>query len=275
MVFKRKSSYRKKPMKRAPQRRKTTKKSFVTRVKKVITRTCETKRRPISWNKVEIFHNVFSSTQILHLNGAGVMPTQGVSQVQRNGDVINTTGYKMHLLIGQKGDHPNVNFRWFCVQVPKGQGITYGDLFHHITANVMLDEIITYHCKVIDQGWFHPNMAGIGGTGGDEFTFTKRFWIPHKRTYKFGPTDDSINHNQHDLYFSILCYDVYGSVVTDNIVHYQCFTELQYSSEPMKFRRRLRRNRECRRRFNNNYSRSTREWTVGHVMGTIVTGTDR
>jgi hypothetical protein len=46
-----------------------------------------------------------------------------------------------------------------------------------------LDEIITYHCKVIDQGWFHPNMSGIGGTGGDEFTFTKRFWIPHEFTF--------------------------------------------------------------------------------------------
>jgi hypothetical protein len=97
----------------APQRHKTTKKSFAKRVKKVIARTCETKCRPISWNKVEIFHDVFSSTQILHLNGTGVMPAPGIPQVQRNGDVINTTGYKMHLLIGQKGDHPNVNFRWF------------------------------------------------------------------------------------------------------------------------------------------------------------------
>jgi hypothetical protein len=112
--------------------------------------------------------------------------------------------------------------------VNQSQGISHTSFFHSITDNIMLDELNKDYCKVIGEGWFHPNVTGIGGTGGDEFTFTKRMWIPHKKTYKFGPVDGTTKDNQHDLYFSVLCYDAFGSVITDNIAYFQAFSELQY-----------------------------------------------
>jgi hypothetical protein len=70
------------------------------------------------------------------------------------------------------------------------------------------------------------NMYVFVGTGGDEYTFTKRIWIPH--TFKFGSVDGTTGHNQHDVYFFLMCYDTYGSLITKNIAYYQCFSELQY-----------------------------------------------
>ncbi len=35
-------------------------------------------------------------------------------------------------------------------------------------------------------------------------------------------------HNQSDIYVLILCYDAFGSVITDNIGYMQMFHELQY-----------------------------------------------
>jgi hypothetical protein len=44
------------------------------------------------------------------------MTTQVVSQVQCIGDSMNTTGYKMRLLIGQKGDLLCTLFGYACDQ---------------------------------------------------------------------------------------------------------------------------------------------------------------
>ncbi len=71
----------------------------------------------------------------------------------------------------------------------------------------MFDDLNTDYVKILGQGWMRPNPAGLGGTVGDEYTFTKRSWIPHKRTCKFGSVDGTTGHNQHDVYFFLMCYD--------------------------------------------------------------------
>ena len=183
-----------------------------------------------SWNKVEIFHNIFSNSQVLKLNSeaAGVMPIQGVRQLERIGDRENVLGWKIRLLIGLKGDRPNLNFRWICFSLPKASGIGYSSVFSSSTNNVMLDEMNRDVVKVLGQGTWCPNQAGLSATNNDEYTVKKMF-IPHKRVYKFGPSDTSaVTHNQDDVYFSILCYDAYGSLASDNIAYFQCYSELLF-----------------------------------------------
>jgi hypothetical protein len=44
-----------------------------------------------------------------------------------------------------------------------------------------------------------------------------------KRTVKFGPEDSdtthNLIHNQNGTYFCAVCYDTYGSLITDNICY--------------------------------------------------------
>ena len=112
--------------------------------------------------------------------------------------------------------------------IPKGSATAYGDVFKNITGNVLLDEANRDRIKVISTGVWWPNKGGLTSTGQDEYTFVKSMYIPHKRLYKFGPADNTTNHNQDDLYLCVLCYDTYGSVVADNIGYIQMFSEFQY-----------------------------------------------
>ncbi len=46
-------------------------------------------------------------------------PSLPPGQNERIGDRIHSIGWGLKMLIGQKGDHPNVNFRWVVVSIPK------------------------------------------------------------------------------------------------------------------------------------------------------------
>lgn len=202
--------------------------TFATRVRKIVLRTCELKRSPTAVAKLECYHNVMLGQTYL-LNAAAVMPTGGgLQQTNRIGDQINVMGYKIRCLFGQKGDRPNVNWRFMIVQIPKGGSVGYNDVFKNITGNIMLDEHNTDYTKVLMQRSFRPNQAGLDNTGQDEFTFVKKFFLPLKKTYKFGPGENAITHNQPDIYIVVLAYDAYGTAVTDNIGYCQMFCEMQY-----------------------------------------------
>lgn len=161
MAYKRKSSYANKKRTRRPmkKRKMTSKRSFTKRVKSIVLKTTETKSKLISWNKVELFHNVFSTTQNLHLNQAPGMPVGGGGQDSRIGDRINTIGFKVRMLLGQKGDRPNVNWRYMFYSIPKGSSIGYADVFKNVTGNVLLDEPNRDRVRVLKTGFFRPNQA--------------------------------------------------------------------------------------------------------------------
>jgi len=152
----------------------------------------------------------------------------GGQQGGRIGDQINTIGWKIRCLFGQKGDRPNVNWKFMVFSVPKGGSVSYSDVFKNITGNVMLDEPNSDYTKVLFMRSFRPNQAGITGTGNDEFTFFKRWYIPHKRLYKFGPGESTYTHNHPDIYVVVLAFDATGTPLTDNIGYMQMFIELQY-----------------------------------------------
>jgi hypothetical protein len=110
---------------------------------------------------------------MLALNGSSVMPAINVTQNGRIGDRINTLGWSVKMLCGQKFDRPNVTWRWFAVQLPgtislTGVNLPYNNVFENITANVLLDDIQKDVVKVLATGYMRPNQASLLNAGADE-----------------------------------------------------------------------------------------------------------
>lgn len=231
---KRKTIRRRKPTSRVSKRRRTTD-TFAKRVKRVLMKTCEPKTKTANFGKVEMYHNCFYNGggvtltgNVCHLNASALMPAGGTLDSQRIGDQIYMSHFRLKMLIGQKGDRPNVNFRYLILSVPKGSPIVYGDWFINTTGNILLDDPNKDFVKVIKQGTWRPNQAGLSATGNDEFTFAKRLSVPYKKLLKFGPADGAVTHNDNDLYFVLMAYDAYGTPTSDNIAYCHMSLEIGY-----------------------------------------------
>lgn len=209
---------------------------LVTLIKRTVLKKTESKEKHVNCGKTEVYHNCFySSTGIntgfvwpLNNGDAVCMPTQGVADNQRIGDEINMTGWTLRLLIGQKADRPNVNWRYFVLSVPKGSPITYANWFVLSSGNVLLDDPNRDFVKTIKQGIWRPNEAGLVGGSADEYTFTKRIWVPYRKLLKFGPGSAVNTHNDNDIYFVLMAFDAFGTLATDNIGYVQMTTTLFY-----------------------------------------------
>jgi len=212
----------------------TNRRTLMAMIKKSVIKKAEPKERVASFAKTNLYHNCFynvtgtSSGFICLANGTTVLPGQGTGDNQRIGDQIYASGFTFRMLIGQQADRPNVTFRYNIFGVPKGSGIVYGDWFRNATGNVLLDEPNRDFVKVYKTGTWRPNEAGLGGTGGDEYTFVKKLWFPYKKLIKFGPADAVVTHNDQDLYFSLMAYDAYGTVVTDIVAYVQLQVSFHY-----------------------------------------------
>ena len=203
-------------------------KKFATRVKRVIMKTSETKRKDFGYDKGELFHNVAYAVPMNNTTGRG--PSIGTDQQSRIGDQIYTSGYMMRILFGQKADRPNVTFRLAFVEVPRGYAFSYGRYFHNISGNVLLDPFNKDFVKVIKQFFIKPNQAALAASGGREYTFTRRFWVPYKHKMVFGPEDGATGMMMpaKDLYWVFAAYDAYGTVTSDNIAYLQCAQSLYF-----------------------------------------------
>jgi len=236
MAYKRKFSSSSKYSRKSPAKRsKYTKyskssmnrKKLIRTIKAVTKRVAEPKVVNTNMGKTELYHN---NVVAFHLNksDSANMPSQGTTEYQRVGDQINVTGWSLRMLMGQKADRPNVTFRWWVVKVPKGSSYTYAAWFQNVTSNAMLDHINTDFVKVLKGGLWRPNEAGLAGTGGDEYTFIQKIWIPYRKLYKFGPTDGALTHNDDDIYFLIVPYDAYGALQEDNVAYTQIMKSFYY-----------------------------------------------
>lgn len=196
-------------------------------IKRTVMRKTELKEKTQNAGKTEVYHNCFYSGTLINtgfvwpLNSHTVMPTQGTADDQRVGDEIEIVGFKLRFLLGQKADRPNVNWRFNVLSVPKGSSITYANWYQLVTGNVMLDDPNRDFVKTLKSEVWRPNEAGLVGGQADEYTFTKKMWIPYKKHLKFGPAGGATTHNDDDLYVVLMAYDAYGAAVTDNIGYVQ------------------------------------------------------
>jgi len=236
MAYLRKRTYPKKKVtrKRVTQRATSSRRKLVSLIKRTVLKKCELKELFKTPPKANVYHNCFynplgvSTGFVWPMNASLNMPAQGVRDDQRVGDEIDMTGFKISLLIGQQADRPNVNWRYTVMSVPKGSSITYGNWFTVNTGNILLDDPNRDFVKVHKTGIWRPNEAGLVGGSADEYTFTKRMYIPYKKHLKFGPGDSVNSHNDDDLYFVLMGYDAFGSLITDIVGYVQLGQTLLY-----------------------------------------------
>lgn len=227
MAFKRKARSKRtyRARKRTKRSRKPTK-LFAAKVKRVILKTSESKHVNYSFGKGEVYHNSYLPH---HINNQACMPTQGVGDNQRVGDQIYTGGFMLRLMLGQKWDRPNVNWKWYVMRVNKGILYAYNNWFENVINNVLLDPPNTDYVKVLKSGTFKHTVISLEvGETAKEQTYSKRIWIPYKKLIKFGPQNGSIGPMDHDIHFIVAPYDAYGTLLTDNIGSVQCLSTLYY-----------------------------------------------
>jgi len=202
-------------------------------IRETVKRVSEPKTKTANFGKVEMYHNCFYSGTPVNtgyvalINDQAIMPQQNGSDSGRIGDQIYVSGFRLKLLLGQKADRPNITFRYFVFSVPKSSSINYGNWFINTTGNVLLDDPNYDFVKVHKSGFWRPNEASLATTT-KEYTFTKRIVVPYKKLLKFGPADGATTHNDSDLYLSVMCYDAYGTLISDNIAYAQVSMEMSY-----------------------------------------------
>jgi len=199
--------------------------AFAKRVKAVVLRTAEPKFLRTVYALVQMYHNLYIDW---HLNVSTKMPAQGAGDSQRIGDQIYTTSYRLDMLIGQKQDRPNVSFRWFVVQLPKGASVATTSWIDVVTGDLLIDRPNTDICKIIKSGVWKEVNAVFDAAAPKEYTFAKTLTFQHKRKYKFGPGDAVLTHNQDDLHFFMVAYDAYGTLITDNVAYCQLLQTIYY-----------------------------------------------
>jgi hypothetical protein len=199
--------------------------SFASRVKKIVLRASEPKRREFNIGLAQLNHNVVANWRV---NDSSYMPPQGTTDITRVGDHINTSTIRLRIMLGQKSDRPNVTFKWWVLRVPKGSTYGYTTWFTATSGNALLDDINMDFCKIVKSGIIKmPNYAG-NATIAKENTMIKTIIVPYKRLLKFGPADGAVTHNDDDLHFCIVAYDAYGTLVADNIAYIQFYTDINF-----------------------------------------------
>lgn len=228
MAMKRKYSSKKRSYKKKRfVRRKTAAraKRFAKAVKRVVMKTAEPKCAHYPMAASTLYHDTIF---YYRLNDSGVMPSRGVSDTQRVGDQINLTGFRVRAQITQIPDRPNLSYRWWFVEVPKGTAYSYGNWFDPTTNNTQLDDVNKDLVKVIKSGHWRPNQASLATAGVRGYGFTKRLWCPRKKIVKFGPADGATTHNDNDVYLMIAPYDAYQSLTTDAVCTFQGALDVFY-----------------------------------------------
>lgn len=224
MAYKRKST--KKWSKKGRSKKVTS--SFAAKVKKVILKTAEPKHKNFemagtSLAPVSLKHN---TVEVRLVNSGNGIPNQGDSQNERIGDQINASGWMIRMMIGQKPDRPNVTFKYWVLEVPKGEVYVYNSWFENVTNTTVLDPINKDMCHVIKSGIWKPHNGSMDNAT-DEYTFTRTIHIPYKRKIKF-PRGSSQTHDMKDLYLVMTVYDAFGTLQTDSVAYYSAVSTLYY-----------------------------------------------
>lgn len=209
-------------------------KKYISRIaRKVVLSAAEDKEFAVDHAKQELYHNLVGTVAQINAPTVNHMPSQGDGDTNRTGDKIIARGFKIHALFGQKYDRPNVTWRVIVAAQRPGLGpLNYSGLLKNMSGNGLLDEVNKDRVTVLLQKYIKPlkssvTIATAGVENSQEFTFTRKFWIPRKMVYKF-ELNGGYQHNDKELYMYVLPYDAYGTLITDNIGYCQVWTKFCY-----------------------------------------------
>lgn len=230
MVFK-KTSYKKKSIsrrktykKKAGSRSKTA--SLVKLIKKVSLKNSETKYVHVSAENNNMYHNtpfivnsLVNTQQGIGDNGAGTTVL-----TSRIGDEVVARGISIKLWIANKLDRPNVMYRVIVYKYQSFSQPVGSVMFKTGTGNKIMDDIDKEYISPIYQKIFNlqvgysafPNPTINGDQDGREAHRYIQLWIPLKNK-KIHYADASAIPKFTNYGFTLLPYDSYGTLTTDNI----------------------------------------------------------
>lgn len=245
MAYKRKfRSFRKsRRSRRGKFSRRRGRRSFSSRVKKVLMKTSETKYHDIAFENRQLYHNLGSEPNppgvVIPVNVTSspdwinpwVNITQGTARNQRIGDKINPVGMRLKIYLANKFDRVNTMYRLIVAILPKLVGTTVTsnvfDPFQIANAGVTGNNMLLPSDKDLGVKFLYDRIHRIsaqskdvvGAGTGKEVTKIIKLWIKRKRAQSIvfsGPLIGSTIVNK-PLAIYCIPYEQYSTLTTDRV----------------------------------------------------------
>lgn len=233
-AMRKRTSVRKGPFKRVNTRALVAKaktRSLIKLIKGVTLKQSETCYKSLARSVPNLFHDVLTQVSVWDPSSGGLFPSQGPGDGQRRGDEIYLTGIMYRGIFQVPHDRRNMRFKMWFLQHNSSQGSpgTYGQFFHNITGDGMIDPVQTdrwkgvrylgtFKCSASDQATGDPN---------DKTIHVKR-WIPLKRKVTFTEDGSVIPASglKEEGSILIMPYDTITTLITDIVItrSEHCFT---------------------------------------------------
>lgn len=218
--------------------------SFQSRVKRVLLKTAETKYFDIADENVELYHNsgagALSYASISQLANPWADIVKGTGRMNRIGDKILPRGMSLKFWLANKADRPNVQYRVIVYRATKtvtGAITTYSTLPFQVadqgsTGNKLLLPIDNeagfraLYDKIVKPrtGW-----GWKGGTANSrEFSMCLKLWIKRKGARQIVFDQDGAYITNNPIYVAVIPYEQYSTLTADNIASLSVYARLYY-----------------------------------------------
>lgn len=247
MAYKRRFSRRRFKRSRRGKYSRKGRRSFQSRVKKVLMKTSETKYYDIGFENEQLYHNC-GTFQLLFpgyiraisqwFNPWSVIQ-KGTNRFNRIGDKITPRGMSIKLWLGNKRDRPNLQYRIIVAILPK---VVAGDITiprfdpfqipnSGLLGNYMLSP--ADHDKGVkflyDRVFtVQQNTAFADANHAREIHAYKKLWIKRKRSRDIVYDTTSTDIVNKPLAVYVIPYDSYGTLNTDNIASCAGYMRMYY-----------------------------------------------
>jgi len=178
----------------------------------------------------QLFHNkpVYIGKFLSDLQQGPNTGDLAVKKTVRIGDRIKLKNFNLRFWLSNKLDRPNVMYKgvlfWYPVDV--GAGITDADVY--MTAqNKMLDRYNYKRIKIIDTFIVKSTNNYAVDANNHEHSYLATLNKSYKSKYVQYETNSS-KVKGWELGFSLVCYDAFGTLQTDNIASYALNTQITF-----------------------------------------------
>lgn len=220
-------------VKRAVSKAKTSR--LVKLIKKVSLRQAETKDTHIISENLQLYHNVPYSVTALLYTEQGINDNEsGTTQyTKRIGDEIVASGISLKFWFANKGDRPDVLYKLIVYKYKANTSISSSvDPYESQgTSNFMIRDLNVEKFKIVRVINFRITTSAQRITSQDVFNGAEghkamKVWIPLKQKIKY-ESGTSTPYGW-DYAFSVVAYDSFGTLTTDNIASFAINRKLYF-----------------------------------------------
>lgn len=204
-------------------------KSLVKLIKKVSLNTQETKDTHTIVENTQLYHNTPAyHVGLLKLRqGMGDAETGTQQLAKRIGDEIYARGLSLKMWFANKLDRPDILYKLIVFKYRADTTINAGDPYHSQgTANFMIRDVNTEKFKIVKVKNFRICTSAQRITLTDVFNGAEghravKMWIPINKKIKYDETSSNGETPKlMDYGISVVCYDSFGTQLTDNIASF-------------------------------------------------------